>query len=56
MPKIDRGKWLHGYCALKVLGISGMVTLPKDEIGKVTLAEVGPEVMREICDRLAASS
>jgi len=53
MPKISRGVWMHGYCALAELGsVRALLKLPRDEINKLTLGELGAINMAELCDLL----
>jgi hypothetical protein len=55
MPKVD-GVYLHGFCALELVGIDGILKLPPNEIDKISLGEIGPENMKIICDRIAAKT
>lgn len=41
---------LHGFCAMKVLGVAGILKLPMDEINKLSLGEIGPAAMTAICN------
>lgn len=52
MPLVN-GKAMHGFCALETIGIDGVVALPKAELGKITMGEIGSVAMKEICDRVA---
>jgi hypothetical protein len=51
MPKVG-GKYMHGFCALETLTVDGVLKLPRHEIGKISLGEIGPVAMKAICDRL----
>lgn len=52
MPKVN-GRYIHGFCAVDTLGIEGVCKLPRKEVGKITLGEIGAKKMKLICDRLA---
>ena len=41
----------HGRCAIVVLGgVEGLLTLPQSELDKLTLGDIGPEIMRRLLD------
>ena len=48
----ERGLWLHGFCTVDVLGAAGLLELPEEQIGKVTIGEVGPALMRQLVDEV----
>jgi hypothetical protein len=52
MPKIY-GKYFHGFCAVKEIGVDGVLKLDIDQIDKIALGEVGVETMKAISDGAA---
>lgn len=48
MIQTDGNDW-HGDCLFKLIGVKGLRKLPKSEIGKFRLNEIGVRAMKAIC-------
>lgn len=44
---------LDGACAFKLIGIEGLLRLPRKEQDKFTLADIGPKAMKRLVDTVA---
>jgi hypothetical protein len=47
MPLVG-GSFMHGMCAFKKLGAEGLAALGEDQVGKVSLSEIGVDAMMEL--------
>lgn len=39
---------VHGRCAHELLGVDGLLRLPKAELGKIRLDDVGADIMKRL--------
>lgn len=46
----------HGDCIFKLIGIDGIMALPRGERAKFRLGEIGPEVMKRLVDAAMPST
>lgn len=41
-------EWFHGRCFVTLFGFSALVALPREKLNRLTLGDLGPELMREL--------
>lgn len=44
------GKLVHGFCALDLIGIKGLLSLPHREQDKLTIGEIGSRAMKRLVE------
>ncbi len=51
LPGFPVGSLYHGECAVRMLSRAEVLALPDGELHKLTLADTGMDLMRELVDR-----
>lgn len=42
------GQLVHGGCAVQIIGVKGILAMPREEQNKLTLGEIGMKAMRAL--------